>query len=418
MADFDRASFCYYPFFQVLMTANGKFKACCKQEDVITQSGKELSTENASIAEAWNSDFMKGLRQSFHDRKPHPSCRECWRQEAVGIRPMRLDSFGYGVPKSQVLQPRSPMRVEINASNVCNLRCRICNPLASSRWIPEAAKLVGWNEKIHRNLVGENLATVQEWVPGLKEIGLFGGEPLLSKENLALLKYCVESGHSKHITVLLNTNGTVYSDEIVGLFKRFQKVLLNFSIDDIHQRFEYQRDGARFEAVMSNIRKYVSHGGLSPNDPVECKICCSVTNMNAFYFPEYFQFMNENFPGMAVFLNFVFDPWAFSIEILPGKIKKIVRERLRGISTSFEMSSERTRTIEEMIRYLDNEPNRDFGEFFRVIERHDRYRKQDFAKTFPEFWDEIREFRPGPVTANRASAGPRRKPDSPAQIGT
>jgi MoaA/NifB/PqqE/SkfB family radical SAM enzyme len=393
MNDFDEKSFCYYPFFQVLMTANGKYKACCKQRDSLTHEGTELTTANASIGEAWNSDSMQELRKSFFEKKPHPSCQECWRQESIGVRPMRLDSFGYGISKAQVENPATPIRVEINASNICNLRCRICNPLASSRWIPEAKLVLKWGEKIHRNLAGENLETIRSWVPNLKEIGLFGGEPLISKENIALLKYCVESGHSKHITVLLNTNGTFYSEEVVGLFKKFQKVMLNFSIDDIHERFEYQRDGARFSSVMKNMKKYLSHGGLTLDDQLECKICCSVTNMNIFYFPEYFEFLNENFPGMAVFLNFVFDPWAFSIEILPPEIKKTIRKKLDRVSASFKMSSERTRTIEEMIRYLDNRSDKNFSEFFNVIERHDLYRKQDFSKTFPEFWEQIQSYR-------------------------
>src|SRR5579885_2366566 len=168
MADFDTETFCYYPFFQVLMTADGRYKACCKQIDSITHEGKVLRTSNATIEEAWNSDSMKELRRSFHEKRPHPSCVECWRQQSMGVRPMRRDSFGYGISKAQVKNPVAPVRVEINASNICNLRCRICNPLASSRWIPEAKKLLSWEEKIHLNLVGENLEKIKAWVPNLQ----------------------------------------------------------------------------------------------------------------------------------------------------------------------------------------------------------------------------------------------------------
>lgn len=85
------------------------------------------------------------------------------------------------------------------------------------------------------------------------------------------------------------------------LLKKFKKVYLNFSIDDIGKRFEYQRKGANWNEVVENMKKYIAHGGYHGYNKIECKICCTVTNMNIFYFPEYFSFMNEHFAGLPVF---------------------------------------------------------------------------------------------------------------------
>src|SRR6185295_2726653 len=215
--------------------------------------------------------------------------------------------------------------------------------------------------------------TIQSWVPNLIELGFFGGEPLLSKENINLLKYCVETGHSKHITVLLNTNGTVYSDEIVGLFKEFKHVFINFSIDDIGPRFEYQRNGANWNRVQENLKKYISHGGFTYQDTIECKVCCSVSNLNIYYFPEYFEFMNENFPGLPVFWNLIYEPWAYSMEILPKPVKDVIRDRLKSFKTTYRMEEARTKRIEDLLTFLDNSIDKDFQEFFNRIEDSDRY---------------------------------------------
>ena len=389
----ENSDFCYYPFFQVLMTAGGKYMPCSKHEEFVTHQGRVLTSEKDSIEDAWNSDYMIELRESFHTGRKMKGCNECWREQAIGLRPMRYDSFGYNVSESQVKEPITPMRVEINASNICNLRCRICMPTASHRWIPEAKKLYNWNEEHHFNMTPQNIEAIKSWVPNFTQIGLFGGEPLMSEENLDILRYCVETGHSKHISILLNTNGTIYTDEIVQLFLQFKKVYLNFSLDDIAERFEYQRNGAKWEEVFLNVKKYLKHGGHTDADTIEAKICCSVTNMNIWYFPEYFAFINEHFPGMPVYWNLVYAPWEFSIEILPQEVKSKIRERLRNyVTTTYQMSREKTKTIEDLILFLDNKIDKDFKGFFQKIEMHDAYRKESFSETFPEWWDVIKEY--------------------------
>jgi hypothetical protein len=50
-----KSDFCYYPFFQVLMTAGGKYMPCSKHEAFITHNGKVLTADNATIEDAWNS---------------------------------------------------------------------------------------------------------------------------------------------------------------------------------------------------------------------------------------------------------------------------------------------------------------------------------------------------------------------------
>jgi sulfatase maturation enzyme AslB (radical SAM superfamily) len=391
----DRETFCYYPFFQVLMTAEGKFKPCSKHGDFITHQGEVLKVGEATVEDAWNSDYMKDLRESFHARERRPGCVECWREQDMGLRPMRMDSFGYKIPDEQVQKPGEPMRVEICASNICNLRCRICMPTASHRWIAEAKQVYGWNETVHFNMVPENVEIIRKWVPNFTEIGFFGGEPLIARENIELMRYCVETGHSKHITLLLNTNGTVYSDEIVELFKQFKHVFLNFSIDDIGARYEYQRNGARWERVVENMRRYIAHGGFTYDSTIEIKICCSVSTFNIFYFPEFFHFMNKEFPGLPVYWNLVYEPWAFSMELLPKAVKDVIKKRLQlFVTTSYQMTESRTKTVQDLITFLDHSLDKDFGEFFRRIEAHDRYRKQSFAETFPEFWKLLEPYRP------------------------
>jgi hypothetical protein len=120
-----------------------------------------------------------------------------------------------------------------------------------------------------------------------------------------------------------------------------------------------------------------------------------VTSMNIFYFPEYFEFMNQHFPGLPVFWNLVYNPYQLSIQLLPREVKALIAERLRNfVSTTYQMEERRTKTIENLISYLDGHDERDFAEFFRHINRHDLFRLESFTKTFPEFYQVIEKYKP------------------------
>ncbi|MCW5906332.1 MAG: twitch domain-containing radical SAM protein [Chitinophagales bacterium] len=395
----DETDFCYYPFFQVLLAADGKYMPCSHHAAFISENGKEISVNTHNIEQAWNSPYMQQLRSDFKNNIRNKGCSHCWKEQSLGLKPMRYDSYGYNIPESQVENPASPMRVEINASNVCNLRCRICWSHASSRWIKEVKELYNEDAELHFNMTPENQAIIRQWVPHFTQIGFFGGEPLMSEENIELMRYCVSTGHSKHISLLINTNATVYTDELVNLFKQFQNVYLNFSIDDIGKRFEYQRSGAKWNEVVENMKQYIKHGGFTGSDQLQIKICCSVTSMNIYYFPEYFEFMNEHFPGLPVFWNLVFQPWQLSIQLLPAEVKEQIAQRLKNfVNTTYKMDTLRTRTIEDLISYLKGQDERSFSEFFTYIERHDKYRQESFLETFPEFYSVIKSYKEKPLS--------------------
>jgi radical SAM protein with 4Fe4S-binding SPASM domain len=393
--DPDTSDFCYYPFFQVLVSADGKYMPCSHHDGYIGNADSVMTVKDHSIEQAWHSEYMQNLRSDFLNNTRHKGCSHCWKEQGLGLKPMRYDSYGYGIQEEQVQHPIAPKRVEINASNVCNLRCRICGPHASTRWIKEAKELYGQDGELHFNMTPENQATIRKWVPYFEQIGFFGGEPLMSQENIDLMRYCVETGHAKHISLLINTNATIYTDEILNLLKLFKQVYLNFSIDDIGERFEYQRSGAKWKEVFDNLNKYVGSGGFTDTEQLQLKICCSVTAMNIFYFPEYFHFINEHFPGLPVFWNLVFSPAELSMQIFPNAIKDVIANRLRTeVKATYAFEELRTRTVANLVSYLYGENGLNFDSFFSYIERHDKFRQESFEAVFPELWGIIKDYKP------------------------
>lgn len=387
----DYPHLCLYPFFNTMLTANGKYKPCCKWTENLTNKGKTLQAPKDSILDAFHADDMNLLRKDFLDGRKNSACEVCWSEEAQGIRSMRSDSFDYKLDASILVEIQYPKRLDLYMSNICNLKCRICSATYSSKWINEANETLGENETVHKNFTDTNFQTIKDSLHEIVELGLFGGEPLYNKETEELLQYCVDKGYSKNIQLLINTNGTIYSEKWVELFKRFKKVLLNFSIDDIDERFNYQRKGADWNAVNKNLKLYLSYAGVSQRSKIECKICCTVSSFNIFYLPEILRRLNDEFAGMQVYLNFLHGPYSLSIKNLPNDVKNLIRERL-DVVTELNTGKGNNRTVENISNFIDLEPVVDFQEFFVEVRRGDQYRKENFEKTFPEFWEVIKSY--------------------------
>ena len=69
-----------------------------------------------------------------------------------------------------------------------------------------------------------------------------------------------------------NTNGTVRpSKELIELWSQFKLVQLDFSIDDIGPRFEYQRYGAKWPEVTENLQWFID------NAPHNCMFAVNIS---------------------------------------------------------------------------------------------------------------------------------------------
>ncbi len=386
LAEGKKESLCLYPFFNSMVTASGHYKPCCKFAGNLAHNGRVLQAPLDSFEDAFNSSDTIALRQQLLKGEKPEGCKVCWDEERQGISSMRFDSFNYGIEATALAKMKTPARLDIYGSNICNLRCRICSPHYSSKWIQEAKETQGITEQIHLNLTEKNFALVKEWLPGIIEIGLFGGEPLYMKETIAVLEYCVNEKLSGNITLLINTNGTIYSDKIMTLFKSFKKVILNFSIDDIDARFEYQRKNADWKEVVENMRSYLKNGGgVAQSDKIECKICATVSMFNIYYLPELLLWLNAEFAGIQTYLNMLHGPYQLSVRNLPQYVKLAIEQKLSLYENEMSKGGSATiRTLQDVISFLNLPPNLAFEHCLKEIERGDSFRNEKFENIYPE----------------------------------
>lgn len=93
-------------------------------------------------------------------------------------------------------------------------------------------------------------------LPSITKIEFFGGEPLLIEQHYKILEECVEKDLAKNIEVCYNTNGSIYPEQYIDLYKNFKNVHFFFSIDAIGEQFDYIRHPNNFDSVLVNLKKF------------------------------------------------------------------------------------------------------------------------------------------------------------------
>jgi uncharacterized radical SAM superfamily Fe-S cluster-containing enzyme len=196
-----------------------------------------------------NNAFLKQARDQWQESTWPKECIPCKYQEAKESTSRRHGSNQWFKDHNLDNHTVELVRMDYWTGDLCNLACAICGPANSSVWKQEL------------NLPIETKKTVvnQFWkdldLTSLRSIHFTGGEPLLSKEHVELLK-AIPNKSVVHISY--NTNGTVCaSQDLLDLWSEFQLVELSFSIDDIGKRFEYQRYPAKWTDVTNNLQWYL-----------------------------------------------------------------------------------------------------------------------------------------------------------------
>jgi len=182
-----------------------------------------------------------------------------------------------------------------------------------------------------------------------------------------------------------NTNGTIYDELAIETWKKMRVVELNFSIDDVADRFEYQRYPAKWNEVLENITRYKEN--CSPN--VSIQVYMTINLHNIFYLDEYLKFNADNLKSNIRF-NLLHWPEKMAIKHLPKEIKEIIKTKLEFLNDNVTSYIDHDFfSLESLIHFMmSNDGNTEYiTEFLASTKTHDDYRKQSFKNTFPEYWN-------------------------------
>ena len=336
---------CYLPFIHLEASAIGDVKPCCMTEGpVLDDNGERYNLSTCTLKEAFNSTHMKQMRSEFlHGKKP-TNCKKCWDEEDAGIKSKRIlfaEMFSQNpaIPTTLFIDPVTDLNLkylDLKLGNICNLKCRICGSLSSSKWAQEEIDMSLQFEGLPKedikgtdaykrlkkgNWPRDNKAfweNLEEILPNVMHLEFTGGEPWLIQEHFDLLQIAIDKGYAKNIDVHYNTNGTQLPiHALENIWPHFKSIKASFSIDDIEQKFEYQRYGAKWDEVNYNIRYICANKA----ENMSTEITTTVNLLNIKSIPDVFNWI-KTIPGIDLwYLNLMHYPDHFNISILPQSVK-------------------------------------------------------------------------------------------------
>ena len=377
------------PWTSIQIAPTGEYRPCCVYSNPVTdEKGKPYITSQNTIQEVMNSKFMHDLRKEFLDGKRPNGCIYCWKQEDAGNQSKRTQLWEKANVVGQVHLTKdivSPVFINLQLGNICNLKCRICDAGSSSQWAIENIKTDPGSETQWRRLLKDGawprkknkfFESLEDALPYVRFFEITGGEPLMIKEQFDVLRKCVEQGYAKNIDVHYNTNGTHFPEkEVNEIWPHFKMIELAYSIDDIGDRFEYQRHPAKWNAVNENILKFKNSGLKN----LSTQVCTTMNLFNVAYLDELAPYIDEWEPDFW-YINTLHHPEEFDIQQLPKDIKNTIIDKISKTKI-------RKKEINTAIQYLNGEPLsivKDYkNRLVTRIKRIDIARKENFKDIFP-----------------------------------
>ena len=387
-------TFCAMPWNSLATNASGVYRVCCNsipgKNTIRGEQGELLKIYTHLPSQVWNAPTYKEIRQQMLDGERPAMCERCFKEEDAGIDSARVNynRKWYNESKNyDVVETPNIEYVDLRLGNLCNLRCRMCNPYSSNQWVEE------WNDVVVKAELVPNFAiskdealrlanmdwpsknktwdSLIEVANTIEEIYLTGGEPTLALEQYKLFDILIEKDLARSIKLKYNTNLTNIPKKMIEYWSKFKKIQINASIDAYGDLNRYIRYPTAWVSVEKNMDKFVE----MPN--VEVQLHCTVQTYNILNLNQLFDWMKK-YNNVKLYLNILNHPQVLNIRILPKELKELAESRL---APYLDLPK-----VKETINYMNaQDDSQALSKFFAYNNTLDNLRKQNFYDLVPEF---------------------------------
>ena len=403
-------------------------------------------TENPSALH--NTVYKKQQRIVMLAQEKPDECSYCWNIEKHGHlsdrhyrsgEPWAAEHFDT-IVNSTGDEDVIPSYVEVNFNHACNLRCSYCSPQFSSSWMGEADKygayptstphndpahFVGHRRPIPHSQPNPYVDAFWEWwpelYPKLKHFRMTGGEPIMDKNTYKVFDYVLALPKPDlHLNVTSNFS---VEPELFEKYLGYVKELCNTNIEHFMQyvsvdtgnilQSEYIRHGLNAIRMRDNVHRYLKEVPYRNS----LTFIITMNNLSVTGIQDLLEYILKlRTEHSTTYQRVWFDtpllrtPSWQSLQILPpvyaDKLEKVADWMEANLETPDKpFQGFKDYEVQRMRRDLDwmrdgSKLDPDYvklqkADFYRFFSEHDRRRKTDFLKTFPEmreFWNECKYY--------------------------
>ena len=412
-------TFCMHPFTGLATREDGAVKACCRSHPV-------GFIQDDTLEGIWNNDTMQRIRRQVLSGERPAECAPCFNLEDQGVESLRQRHINGIIPEARItLYPNavSTMQsnytmpfeiptIEIKMNNLCNLKCRMCNPMDSTSW-NDWQEIEDHYEKEDNFLVKkisdlnlknkpflDSFVDTDNWwtsfeklLPYFRRVEFAGGEPLMDPTHYKILDMLapygdnIEIKYATNLTMLGKSNRTVWQ-----YWPKFKSVAVNVSIDGIGTSYEYIRGNANWVELVDNIKQIQTIPNISR---IVGAVAVQVSNV--MILDKMIEYFLDDI-GIVFYTNMVQYPNVLSAQVLPMPLKLIAIERLLAVQerlTDFKLIKQHPMLLEltkgQILGVtnflLANDQSTKWKECIEFNSKLDVTREQSFFDTTPEFKD-------------------------------
>lgn len=406
-----------HPFTGLATREDGAVKACCRSHPV-------GQIQDEPLEGIWNNDTMKRIRKQVLNGERPAECAPCFNLEDQGVESLRQRHIAGVIPEARIkLYPNavSTMRedytmpfeiptMEIKMNNLCNLKCRMCNPMDSTSWNDWQEVEAHYKKEdnfLVQKIVDLNLQqkpfldsfvdtpnwweSFEKLLPYFRRVEFAGGEPLMDPTHYRILDMLssygdnIEIKYATNLTMLGKGNRTVWQ-----YWPKFKSVAVNVSIDGIGDSYEYVRGNASWIELVDNIKQIQTIPNISR---IVGAVAVQVSNVLILdKMIEYF--LDEL--GIVFYTNMVNYPNVLSVQVLPNELKELAITKLKAVKVrvpDFKYVKENPILLNLTLKQIDgiinfilaNDTSHLWQDCVKFNEALDKTRNQNFLTTTPEF---------------------------------
>lgn len=382
-------SFCFNPWAHLEISSKGEFRPCCVyKEPIKDSSGKSYNINVDRLENVYQSDYMNSLRKQFLAGEKPDGCSSCWFKEQHNSKSNRhwattflgLNAKLLDLEKNSV---ENLISLDIKLGNLCNFKCRICEPGGSSKIAAEQVKY--FNAPVDLKVLnqqGQWAQNLEIW-KSLRTVGhqlvnidFYGGEPFLIKQHEVFLNFLIENNYASNIRLHYNSNGSIYPEHLFDKWRHFKEVDIAFSIDNIGSRFELERGGS-WQEVDNNLDNFIKY--KLPN--MILSIFATVSIQNIYYLEQLIDWYETKQFNMLTF-HLLEKPHFLNITTMNKELSDLVVDRLGQID---QQKSNKYNLVSfiELVKKSENLPD-SIAQLAEYMLKLDKIRKQNFGHTHPE----------------------------------
>jgi|TARA_R110001606_G_C15343031_1_gene646772 MoaA/NifB/PqqE/SkfB family radical SAM enzyme len=378
---FKNKSLCPLPFAGLYIEPSGDVKCC----SISKQTLGNIHTQ--SIEDLINGETVKSIRRDMLEEKFPSNCNECYEKERnfksinfnqISNRLYHIGKLGTAPIKLYEDENNFELQqLDVRWRNTCNGACVYCGPELSSRWAIE----LNDTKRMTKQAMSNSIEYVYDHIDTVKTLYLCGGEPMMMKENVKLVKIIAET--RPELDIRINTNLSNLNNPVYETIKDLPNIHWILSAEASEDRFEYIRYPLSWTNFINNFK-------VIKKLPHKISMNMSWNILNSFGIFEFIDLMIEN--GLhenSFVINPVLDPKYYNILNLPQEainvIKKEATKRHGRLHDPFMLKY----SYEAIIKHCNKPIMHKQQELKQQLEMLDARRSLDSKKVFPELYERL-----------------------------